>query len=297
MERELYQINKKSLEDANVKSVKELWEKRKEEGFVGIKTTIPLTIERKENKDNLFHAIFSTPTKDRHEEIVRQNFDLKAYKKNPVMLDSHNYSSIENIIARVKRIKSGDVLEGDIEFALDNPRGYLAYKLASGGFLNTSSIGFMPLEFSEDGTEILKSELLEISLVSVPANPEALIEKMNKSIEDAEPKEIVEAAKETEEKESEEPEKMDGTKKEDVEDNATKVDEDIEEKDEEQDEAEVGVPAEKIVKEIKKIEKDRMAIRKNVLKNIARDLAKINDLNYKRKKKNIFKLIRNLLRE
>jgi hypothetical protein len=46
-----------------------------------------------------------------------------------------------------------------------------------------SSVGFIPKEFDDKGV-ILKSELLEVSAVSVPANPEALFEKkIEKKIE------------------------------------------------------------------------------------------------------------------
>jgi hypothetical protein len=41
-------------------------------------------------------------------------------------------------------------------------------------FLNTVSIGFIPLERSEDGRTITKAELLEFSIVPIPANPQAL---------------------------------------------------------------------------------------------------------------------------
>lgn len=121
--------------------------------------------------------MFSSDNEDRHGDVVHQDFDLKAFKKNPVFLDSHNYGSIERIIGRVNKLstKTGK-LEGDIEFAMENPIGALAAYLADGGFLNTTSIGFIPREFNDKG-EILKSELLEISAVSVPANADALFEK------------------------------------------------------------------------------------------------------------------------
>lgn len=156
---------------------KETWELAKKEGAVGLEIDCP-TIISKSDDGKKYHAVFSTASQDRHGEIVYQNFDLKAFRKNPVYLDSHNYGSIENILGKVMGIKSGEVLEGDIEWALDNPKGLLAMKLADGGFLNTSSIGFIPKEFDEEGN-ITKSELLEISAVSVPANAEALFEKQN----------------------------------------------------------------------------------------------------------------------
>jgi len=57
-------------------------------------------------------------------------------------------------------------------------------RLAQGGFLSATSVGFIPLAFDADGN-ITKAELLEDSAVSVPANAEALFERSIKSIEEA----------------------------------------------------------------------------------------------------------------
>jgi HK97 family phage prohead protease len=120
-------------------------------------------------------AIFSTEDEDRHGDIVRQNWDLKQFKKNPVILNSHNYWSATDVIGKAEKIsvKNGQ-LEGKIKFAVEeNPIAKIIFDLYKNGFLNAFSVGFIPKEFSERG-EILKSELLEISAVSVPANAYAL---------------------------------------------------------------------------------------------------------------------------
>ncbi len=173
-----FYLKNKSFNDLEVSTHKELWEKVKLQGYTALVLGVD-TIFQKGDKDNRFHFVFSTATEDRHGDIVEQNFDVKAFKKNPVLLDSHRYESIEHILGRVIKISQSEHLEGDVEFALDNPKGLLAYKMTEAGFINTTSIGFIPLEFGEDGS-ITKSELLEVSLVSVPANPEALMEKLNK---------------------------------------------------------------------------------------------------------------------
>jgi HK97 family phage prohead protease len=285
MERKLYQVHSKSFDDCEAKTYKELWEKKQAEGFDGLKMNAVLELTKQEEKDNLFHAIFSTDKKDRHGEVVEQNFDLKSYKKNPVILDSHNYNTIEAIIGKAKRLKSEGKLEGDVEFALDNPRGFLAYKLASGGFLRASSIGFIPLNFSEDGMTIEKSELLEVSFVSVPANPEALIEKMQKSIEEAEPEEIIEASKED-------------AREADLGDEKTSEgDENKEEEVETKDDVKDSIPEKKTLEEIKRVETSKKEIRKNVYKSIARELDKMTRENQERRKGKIYKLLRNLIRE
>ena len=278
--RKLYQIHSKSFEEKGAENLKTLWEKVKEEGFTGLRMSSALEIQKKEeeDKDNLFHVIFSTSKEDRHGEVVKQDFDLKSFKKNPVILDSHDYQTIEAIIGKAKKLKSDGKLEGDVEFALDNPRGLLAFKLAVGGFLNACSIGFIPKEFSDDFMTIEKSELLEISFVSVPANPESLIEKMQKTLEEAEPAEIMKAAKEEEESKEE-------TKEEEEEEEAAKEEE------------RTKTAAEKALRESALIENEKQNIRKNIYKNIARELGKMSRENQERRKGKIYRMLRNLLRE
>lgn len=128
------------------------------------------------DEDNAtLEAVFSTEDEDRHGDIVRQNWDLKQFKKNPVILNSHNYWSATDVIGKAEKIgiKNGQ-LEGKIKFAVEeNPIAKIIFDLYKGGFLSAFSVGFIPKEFSDKG-EILKSELLEISAVSVPANAYAL---------------------------------------------------------------------------------------------------------------------------
>lgn len=170
-------LTNSTLNDYKVKTIKDLWNKVKSD-YKGLQIECFTVFKKSRSEENKFHTVFSTAKEDRHGDIVKQEWDLKSYKNNPVLLDSHNYDSIEHIIGGIKPITVKDnKLQGDITFALENPKGLLAYKLAVGGFLNTTSVGFIPKEFDDKGT-ILKSELLEISAVSVPANPEALMEKL-----------------------------------------------------------------------------------------------------------------------
>jgi len=73
--------------------------------------------------------------------------------------------------------EKGKNLTGKIKFAVDeNPRAKIIFDLYAGGFLNAFSVGFLPKEFDDKGV-ILKSELLEVSVVSIPANARALAKK------------------------------------------------------------------------------------------------------------------------
>lgn len=238
-----YQLTNKSFDEKDVATYKELWEKVKEE-HRGFCTSLHTEFKKSADNENRFHTVMSTATEDRHGDIVEQNWDLKAFKKNPIFLDSHNYSSIEHIIGKVHNIRVKDgALQGDVEFALDNPKGMLAFKMAKGGFLNATSVGFVPKQFDDKGN-ITKSELLEDSAVSVPANPEALFEKSVKEIG-----EELEKDSQTEEEVTEEPE----------EEQEEKAVEETQEEPVEQVEEE---PVEEEIEEVEPTEEEKSAIKK-----------------------------------
>ena len=128
-------------------------------------------------------GVFSTPKEDLHGDIVEQNFDIKDYKKNPVILNSHDHFDATSVVGKATQIAVKDgKLQGKIKFAVEeNPVAKVIFDLYKGGFLNAFSVGFMALEFDKD-YKILKSKLLEISAVSVPANPQALAKIAEKGI-------------------------------------------------------------------------------------------------------------------
>lgn len=126
--------------------------------------------------------IATDETVDRYNEVIRlDGWQLDNYRANPVVVDSHDYSSITRILGSSEdvAIKNGK-MTNRVRFAVDNELGLLALKLARGGFLRSQSVGFIPLEFTrgkqgEPDRTYIKQELLEISLVAIPANPGATI--------------------------------------------------------------------------------------------------------------------------
>ena len=121
----------------------------------------------------------SSGSVDRQNEIVDQNgWLLDSYRDNPVVLDSHRYDSIEDVIGRAIRVEVvGGALECDIIFA-ENEKGECAQDLVNTGFLRTVSVGFKSVARRPGGAgqplTHTQAELLEISLVSVPANRDAV---------------------------------------------------------------------------------------------------------------------------
>jgi HK97 family phage prohead protease len=120
----------------------------------------------------------STGTVDRQNEVVDQSgWDLMSYRENPVVLDSHKYESVEDVIGRCVRVEViNGVLECDIIFA-DTDRAETAEELVNTGFVKAVSVGFRSTERKPGPNGSLihsKAELLEISLVAVPANRESV---------------------------------------------------------------------------------------------------------------------------
>lgn len=159
---------------------------------------------------NTYSAIASTAAVDRHKDIVvPKGVMLDSFMKNPVMLNIHQ--SRQYPVAKVTEVKvTKEAVEIQFQWA-DTEEGQKLEKLYNSGFMNAFSIGFIPkayidlydmrdengkLKVSSIDVElpngeketidlsnlkevpygiIPKWELLEVSPVSIPANPEALM--------------------------------------------------------------------------------------------------------------------------
>jgi len=135
----------------------------------------------------------STAAVDREQDrIALAGWDLKNFRRNPVVLWGHDASRLP--IGRAFDVEIVDgALKASVEFIpSDTPEGgqfaESVYRLARGGFIAATSVGFRPLawEYTTDksrgaddwfpGIDFEEQELVELSVVTVPANPEALIE-------------------------------------------------------------------------------------------------------------------------
>jgi len=149
-------------------------------GGLRCEATVPKDISA---DDPVMDFIATDETVDRYNEVIRlDGWQLDNYRANPVVVDSHDYSSITRILGNSPDVKITDgKMINRVRFALDNPLGAMAYKMAKGGFIKSQSVGFIPIEWTrgKGATEpdriYTKQELLEISLVSIPANPGATI--------------------------------------------------------------------------------------------------------------------------
>ena len=151
-------------------------------------------------------VIFTSERRDRYGDVVRMaGADLRNYLANPVVLFSHGATSAAcPVVGRGRGIKKTQTASGtpamsmSIEFA-STPLAREVGELWKGGFIRATSIGFQPknlaslrvigpdgkptdddpqdfLGFMPDGYgfEFNAWEMLENSIVPVPANPDAL---------------------------------------------------------------------------------------------------------------------------
>jgi HK97 family phage prohead protease len=144
----------------------------------------------------ILRFVGSTEDVDRDNEVIKASgWKLKNYRKNPVVLVNHSHFDLP--VAKTKKVWVEDKkLKFDIEFpeADVHPQGDTLYKLYKNGYMNATSVGFIPnmqkAVFGEKQGEpnitFKDQELLEISLVSVPANPQALLtsKSVKKAIKD-----------------------------------------------------------------------------------------------------------------
>ena len=138
-------------------------------------------------------------SEDRDGEVVNPaGLDTNNFMRNPVLLFAHNYR--ETPIGKILELKKEDNrILFKSQFNLDDPRGKSIFNMFQKGFLNAFSIGFIPKEI--EGNIFTKSELLEISAVPVPSNPNALV--LLRSADDVD-QSVVKEIEEMSEKQNEE---------------------------------------------------------------------------------------------
>lgn len=148
----------------------------------------------------------STRTVDRAKEVlVPGGAILSQYKQNPVVLWAHDYS--QPPIGKSEWLKVDDYGIKSKTLYAETERAEEVWQLIKGGFIKTSSVGFIPIESTYKGqsgwsdliekynslwnTDLEKDNvryittkwaLLEYSDVPVPCNPDALVTEVAKGL-------------------------------------------------------------------------------------------------------------------
>lgn len=152
-----------------------------------------------DEKNFTVEAVVSDETIDRYQEVIKIDAwkkGLGSYKKHSVLLSSHNYGKLTNQIGVAEKVRTEDgKLIAKFKYFTNsgNKEADWGFFLAKQG-LAAYSVGFLPkpggVETADWDDEDVRSgkkpyrtytdvELLEISQVTVPANPSALQKSIN----------------------------------------------------------------------------------------------------------------------
>lgn len=108
------------------------------------------------------------------ERVDQASWDFKNYMQNPIVLWGHNPDEPENVLGTAKSVEVvGNETYAEMSFDDDiNPKASLVWKQILKGTLRTVSVGFISKRI--EGDTLYDNELLEISVVPIPANPRAI---------------------------------------------------------------------------------------------------------------------------
>lgn len=133
-----------------------------------------------DSKGKRYRFIASTPNVDRAGDTVQPNWDLDSFRRTGMpILWAHDHQAPPIGYATWIGME-GKNLVFEMEFAPRDkfPRAAEIQDYVDAGLITCTSVGFRPVEWTyrePRGMDIQRSELLEISLVSVPMNAEAVL--------------------------------------------------------------------------------------------------------------------------
>jgi hypothetical protein len=134
-----------------------------------------------DEKNFTIDFIMTIETEDRHGDIVDvDTIKTENFMKNPVVLPAHDHSAkaVGKVVEINRELVDGKkALVGKVQFAVneyDLAKTY--WNLYKGGFMNAVSIGFIPESGKVVGDVFILygADIIELSLVAVPANQLAL---------------------------------------------------------------------------------------------------------------------------
>jgi HK97 family phage prohead protease len=128
--------------------------------------------------------VCSTETLDSHGTILRQNWRLDRYARNPVVLFCHDSRSIPVGTASNVRVQNGRLM-ARVTFATEDvcEDAEECWRAVKAGLLRGISVGFLAhayrWEMQDDQEHLVLDdlELLELSVCAVPSNPDALAQR------------------------------------------------------------------------------------------------------------------------
>lgn len=154
----------------------------------GLVKRAPLAVGTLDIDTRAFDVVASTDARDSHGDSLEQDWDLAAFKANPVVFFSHDQRGLPIGSAEDVRVEDGQ-LKARIKLvsAAANPLAEQVMHLMKEGAMRGVSVGFVPGKSrvekrnGRDVRVLSKNELLEISMVGIPANAEAMAKSESSS--------------------------------------------------------------------------------------------------------------------
>jgi HK97 family phage prohead protease len=165
---------------------------KRDAGERPLERSFGISVKDIDEKARSVRVIASSEAIDSYGEIVRQNFDLSRYNRNPVVLYGHNQVGVFGMggapewTLPIGFSTDVEVVKNELQSTLNlvdekaNPLAELVWQSVLQGSLRAVSIGFYPhtvLEEVHDDVEVYvldDNELFEMSLVPMGANPDAV---------------------------------------------------------------------------------------------------------------------------
>jgi HK97 family phage prohead protease len=152
------------------------------------------TVRAVDEANRTIDFVISSEAIDRYDStLALGGWQLDNYLRNPVVLWGHDDQT--PAIGRGPNTRAqGKLLVSSAEFAPREiyPLADTVYQLLKAKFLNAASVGFLPLDFEwsndEDrpyGIDFKSQDLLEWSVVNIPANPDCLVQARSTGIDTA----------------------------------------------------------------------------------------------------------------
>jgi hypothetical protein len=121
-----------------------------------------------DEKGGIVEYVASDSSVDSYREVIRADgWRFNQFKKNPVFVNSHDYSDSANVFGRVVDMKIvGRSLVETVQWAIGvgHEKAEVAYNLTKAGFLKAVSVGFWPVKIVTKADAAYAAQMKELNI-------------------------------------------------------------------------------------------------------------------------------------
>src|SRR4051812_30570868 len=133
-----------------------------------------------DEKKGIVTYVASDETLDQQGEVIRADgWRFDYFKKNAPFVDTHDYSTLENLVGKVLDFKvKGRELEETVQWAIDVPenrKAHFGWAMTTGGYLKAVSAGFVPERIVTPQHKSYSRHLAELKATVGDVRPQRII--------------------------------------------------------------------------------------------------------------------------